>query len=282
MRRHEAAGGHAHRPEAVLGVGAAARVGVVVGEVRADLDEERAEQRREEAPARGTSSCVAASAVPTSTGATAAGSVRGRAAMSQMRTARTHGRRGNLREVGLALLLVGLAALARLLGARRRGGSCRARAAGCRRGRPRAALKLALSSRSANGDSASISRHQATVSSSSAVERHDGVDEPHVERLLRVVLAAQEPDLLRLLRADEVAQQRRAEAAVERADARAGLAEARVVGGDRQVADEVQDVAAADRVAGDHRDDRLGQAADLDLQVGDVEAPDASAARSVT
>ena len=70
------------------------------------------------------------------------------------------------------------------------------------------------------------------------------------------------------------AQQARAEAAVERADLRAGLAEARVVGGDRQVADEVQHVAAADRVAGDHRDDRLGQAADLDVQVGDVEAPD--------
>ena len=67
-----------------------------------------------------------------------------------------------------------------------------------------------------------------------------------------------------------------AEAAVEGADARAGLAEARVVGGDREVADEVQHVAAADRVAGDHRDDRLGQAADLDVQVGDVEAADRS------
>jgi hypothetical protein len=39
----------------------------------------------------------------------------------------------------------------------------------------------------------------------------------------------------------------------------------------------VQDVPAADRVARDHRDDRLGQPADLDLQVGDVEAPDARA-----
>ena len=34
-------------------------------------------------------------------------------------------------------------------------------------------------------------------------------------------------------------------------------------------------MAAADRVAGDHRDDRLGQAADLDVQVADVEAADA-------
>ena len=35
-------------------------------------------------------------------------------------------------------------------------------------------------------------------------------------------------------------------------------------------------MAAADRVAGDHRDDGLGQPADLDVQVGDVEAPDAA------
>ena len=97
---------------------------------------------------------------------------------------------------------------------------------------------------------------------------------PIVERLLRVVLAAQEPDLLRLAQADRLGQQRGAEAAVEGADARAGLAEARVVGGDREVADEVQDLAAADRVAGDHRDDRLRQPAHLHVQVGDVEAPD--------
>ena len=42
-----------------------------------------------------------------------------------------------------------------------------------------------------------------------------------------------------------------------------------------QVADEVQDVPAADRVAGNRGDHRLGQAADLDVQVADVEAADA-------
>ena len=57
-------------------------------------------------------------------------------------------------------------------------------------------------------------------------------------------------------------------------DLRAGLAEAGVVGGDRQIADDVQHVAAADRVPGDHRDDRLWQPADLDVEVGDVEAAD--------
>ena len=47
-----------------------------------------------------------------------------------------------------------------------------------------------------------------------------------------------------------------------------------VLGGDREVADEVEDVAAADRVPGDRRDNRLGGAADLHVQVADVEAAD--------
>src|SRR3954452_8605140 len=70
---------------------------------------------------------VAASAVPTSTGAAPVGSVRGRAAMSQMRTALGRsaaawawtvisGPPRELREVRPALGLVGLASLLRLLG----------------------------------------------------------------------------------------------------------------------------------------------------------------------
>ncbi len=88
------------------------------------------------------------------------------------------------------------------------------------------------------------------------------------------VLPAQKPDLLGLLRADEVGEQAGAEAAVEGADLRADLPEARVVRRDREVADEMQHVPAADRVAGDHRHHRLRQPADLDVQVGDVEAAD--------
>ena len=141
-----------------------------------------------------------------------------------------------------------------------------------------AALKLAFSRRSANGDRASISRHHATVSCLEALERHDRVDEPHLERLLgrrTGGTGTRSPCAFLGRRGPRAA---RAEAAVEGADARAGLAEAGVLGGDRQVADEVQHVAAADRVAGDHRDHRLGQPADLDVQVGDVEAPDAGTA----
>src|SRR5439155_21256330 len=60
--------------------------------------------------------------------------------------------------------------------------------------------------------------------------------------------------------------------AVEAAHARPRLSEARVVGRDRQVADDVQHMATADRIAGDHCHYRLRQAADLDLEVEHVEA----------
>src|SRR5207245_293967 len=75
------------------------------------------------------------------------------------------------------------------------------------------------------------------------------------------------------LLADLAGEQARSEAAVEGPDPGPGLAEAGVLGGDRQVADDVEDVAPADRVAGHHGDDRLGRPADLGVEVGHVDAP---------
>ena len=162
----------------------------------------------------------------------------------------------------------------------RRGGWRRARAAGCPASPSSAALKLAFSSRSANGDSSSISRHQRTVSSSSSLERDDRVHEPHRRAPPAASYWRHRNQIsFAFFWPTWRGEQRRAEAAVEAADARPGLPEARVVGGDREVADHVQHVAAADRVAGDHRDDRLGQAPHLHLQVGHVEAADRRAAR---
>src|ERR1700712_4616263 len=61
-------------------------------------------------------SSLPASAVPTSTGATAAGRVRGRDATSQSRSGLTVSRAlRELAEVGLALLAIGIASLLRLL-----------------------------------------------------------------------------------------------------------------------------------------------------------------------
>ena len=97
---------------------------------------------------------------------------------------------------------------------------------------------------------------------------------PHESAVVRVVLPAEEPHLLRPLLADLPGEQPDPVAAVERAHAGAGLTKARVVGGDREVATEVQHVPTADRVAGDHRDHRLREPPDLELEIEDVQATD--------
>src|ERR687896_3253 len=246
------------------------------------------------------SSPVAASEVPTMTGATAAGSVRGREASSHslsvprgaaarpvsplMAASRRASPRSRplrkLAEVWASLRLVGLAPLLRLLAGVEEevgvvgelleaghavlgGVEARLEETQCEGGE--------LEHLAAPGDGLLLE----------PLERHDRVDEAHLERLPRVVLAAQEPDLLGPLLADLGGEQAGAIAAVEAADPGAGLAEAGVVGGDREVADHVQHVSAADRIAGDHGDDRLGSAAHLHVEVGHVEAPDLGAAGDV-
>jgi hypothetical protein len=99
-----------------------------------------------------------------------------------------------------------------------------------------------------------------------ALERHDRVHEAPVERLCASYW--RQRNQISLARFCPICAASRPRRSRRRSsDPRPGLAEARVVGGDREVADEVQHVAAADRVAGDHRDDRLGRPPDLDLQV---------------
>src|SRR3954462_8918844 len=196
-----------------------------------------------------------ARAVPTSTGATAAGSVRGREATSQSRSGLKRSRAlGELAEVGSALLAVGVTALLRLFG-------CVEEEVGVV-GELLDAGQAVLGSVEAGLQEPQRERRQrehlaAPLDGLSLepLERDDGVHESHLERLPGVVLAAEEPDLLGLLRPDHVCEQAGAEASVEAADARAGLAEAGVVGCDREVADDVQHVPAADRVAGDHGHD---------------------------
>src|SRR3954453_22921803 len=181
-----------------------------------------------------------ARAVPTSTGATAAGSVRGRDATSQSRSGLKASRAlRELAEVGLSLLAVGVAPLRRPLrhveeevGVVRELLDAREAVLG------RVEARLEEPERE-GGEREHLAAplHGLLLE---ALERHRGVHEPHSERLLGVVLAAQEPDLLGLLRSHEVGEQSGAEAAVEAAHARACLAEAGVVGGDRQVAHDVQ------------------------------------------
>src|SRR5690349_9969729 len=173
---------------------------------------------------------VPASDVPTSTGATAAGSVRGRDATSHSRSGLSAALRAlrESSEVRLSLLAVGVTALLRFLRhVEEEVGVVREllEAGETVLRRVEAGLEEAQRERR--------ERHHLAAPLDGllleALERHNRVHEPHVERLVRVVLAAEEPDLLGLLGADEVAQHARAEAAVEAADLGAGLAEARVL-----------------------------------------------------
>src|SRR6185437_10471189 len=222
-----------------------------------------------------------ASEVPTSTGAIAAGSVRTRAAMIQMRAALTWlCAPGKAREVGLALLAVGVATLLRLLTAVEEQVGVVGQLLD-----PAEAVLGGVEARLQQTQGEGGEREHLAAPAHrlllEPLERHDRVDHAHLARLLGRVLAAEKPDLLGLLRADQVREQPSAEAAVEGPHLGADLAEARVLGRDRQIADQVQHVSTADRVAGDHRDHRLGQSPDLDVQVGHVKAPDARSAGGV-
>src|ERR1700733_12868859 len=208
-----------------------------------------------------------ASAVPTSTGAIAAGNVRTRAAINQMRTplglvtdrvaAITSRPAWELREVGPALLEVGVAPLLRLLAHVEE----QVRVVG-KLLDARQTVLVGVEARLEHPQRERGHRQHLPAPLDGLllelIERHHGVDQPHRERLLGDVLPAQEPDLLGLLGPDEAGEHRRTEAAVERPDPWPGLAEAGVVGGGGQVADGLETVAAADRVTGDHRHDRLG------------------------
>src|SRR5690606_40443222 len=102
----------------------------------------------------------------------------------------------------------------------------------------------------------------------------DLVDQSHVKRLLRIVLIAQVPDLPCFLLSHNAGQVRRAKPAVEATHLRSGLAEACVLGGNGQVAHDVQDMAAAYGPPGDSRDDGFRNRANEFLQVEDVEPRD--------
>src|SRR6185437_13580336 len=102
-------------------------------------------------------------------------------------------------------------------------------------------------------------------------ERHDFVDQAHVQRFLGAVLAAEVPDLTRLLLSNQPCELDRTKATIEAAHARAGLPKASIVGGDCEVTDHVQHVATADRVAGYEGDDRLGHRPDELMEVDNVE-----------
>src|SRR6185312_816857 len=90
---------------------------------------------------------------------------------------------------------------------------------------------------------------------------------------LGVVAAAQEPDLARPLLSHDPREVGRPEPGVERANPRSRLPEDRIVRGDRQIAQDVQDVPAANRVAIHRRDHGFRHFAYQAMQVLDLEKP---------
>src|SRR5262249_14679690 len=184
---------------------------------------------------------AAAHAVPTTTGTTAAGSVRSRAAAIQVRSGSGESVMASRswialepRDLGLALLQVRLLALAALVGGvvhqGRRAGELH-----------HAGLTVAVGVHRQLEEAQRGRRHREHLAAPlqrgglELGERHDGVDQLHIERLARVVLPAQEPDLARLLLTDDAREVRAAEPGVEAADARPGLTEQRFDGGDGQM-----------------------------------------------
>ena len=221
-------------------------------------------------PTRGSSPARSiAAAVPTSTGAIAAGRVRGRAAISQIFT----GDGGTSRSPGAALL-VGVAPLLPLLAHVEEQGGVVGELLEPGEAvllRVEAGLQQPQRERREMG-------HLTAPGDGFALQigkRDDRVDQTHLEPFTSVVEAAEKPHLLGPLDADVAGEEAGAEASVEAADPGARLAELGVVGGDRQVADEVEDVPAPDRVAGDHRDHGLRGAPDLHVKVADIEPADA-------
>src|SRR6185437_5848467 len=100
----------------------------------------------------------------------------------------------------------------------------------------------------------------------------DGVDQSHVQRLQGGVLAAEIPDLARLLVPYHAGQIPGTVAAIKASHLRSALAEYGIVGGDGQIAHHMQHMTTTHREAGHHRDHRLGQGPDLLLQIENIQS----------
>ena len=94
------------------------------------------------------------------------------------------------------------------------------------------------------------------------LDRHHRVDQSHFQRLFRVILAAEIPNLAGLLLPDDAREITGTKPAVETAHARTDLAKNAVIRRDREVAHEMQHVSTADGVARHERDHDFRHRAD--------------------
>ena len=92
--------------------------------------------------------------------------------------------------------------------------------------------------------------------------RHHAIDQPHGVRFLRVELARGVENLLGERRPDDIDQPLEAGIAVAQAELRRRHRERRIVGANAQIAAAREPDAAADAIAADHGDGRLGKFVD--------------------
>ncbi len=116
-----------------------------------------------------------------------------------------------------------------------------------------------LAARTVSGALAPIMAAYSRTSGSSSVARRDAVDQADPQRLLGAELAGGEEDLLGDRRPDQVDQRLDAAEAVAEPEPRRRDGEAGALLADAQVAGQRHRQAAADAVAADHRDGRLGE-----------------------
>lgn len=107
-------------------------------------------------------------------------------------------------------------------------------------------------------------------------ERHDGIDESETKSFRGIIDPAEKPNLSRLFLADDAGEVAGPVTSIEGTDFGAGLSEFGIVGGDGEIAEDVQDMASADSPAGNHCHDGFGTGADLPLKIQDIEAFDAA------
>lgn len=102
-------------------------------------------------------------------------------------------------------------------------------------------------------------------------ERHDGIDESETKSFRGIIDPTEKPNLAGFFLADDAGKVAGPVTSIEGTDFGAGLSEFGIVGGDGEIAEDVQDMASADSPARDHGDNRLGTGADLPLKIQDIE-----------
>ena len=102
-------------------------------------------------------------------------------------------------------------------------------------------------------------------------QRHHRIHQPHLQRLLRIILPAQIPNLPRLLLPHNPRQIARPQPPVKTPHLRPRLPEPGVVRRDRQIAHHMQHMPAPNRIPRHHRHHRLRQPPNLLLHIQNVQ-----------